>query len=89
MCRSEVKYPTDSPHILTPYKRLHIFTNWKKKCASIKGARCGCEADGGPVFLIITTMTETTAAAVVMAEGCRFISGHRGFMISVAGQAGP
>ncbi len=40
------------------------------------------------MFLTITTMTETTAAAVVMAEGCRFISGYRGFMISVAGQQG-
>lgn len=55
-------------------------------CFNKKAAYRGCEADGGPVFLITTTMTETTAAAVVMAEGCWFISGHRAFMIWVAGQ---
>lgn len=41
------------------------------------------------MFLTMKTMTETTAAAVViMAECCQFISGHSGFMISVAGQQG-
>lgn len=45
-----------------------------------KCVRHGCEADGGPVLLKITTMTETTAAAAVMAEG--------GFRISATGQQG-
>lgn len=40
------------------------------------------------MFLIITTMTETAAAEVVTTEGCWVFSGHRDFMISVAGQQG-
>ena len=47
-----------------------------------KKEHLGHESDGRTVLLIKTAMTKKTA------EGCRIISGHRTFMISVAGQQG-
>lgn len=41
------------------------------------------------MFLIITTMAETTAVAVAAAEDRWFISGHAAFMVWVAGRRGP
>ncbi len=49
---------------------------------------CGYDADAGLLFLILTTMTTKTAAAVIIASGRQFISGHRDFTVSGTGQRG-